>query len=394
MANEQAVTSYSFIFPLLEDPKSNSNGEFVGFLNLCSDIVRHLTILVNAELCAASVDLYQDNKKVTSTAIEQIEDKHYSFGCKITLSACWERGGYYIGNNWDGLLKSTERILIPVKQAFFTDTNELATDDKQTYQNYLNLSKVCRIIDKVALPNNSNTHRTIIFERDISVFYTLKKSDLEHELNADAIERLLREDIHHEAKIALVREALVKFLKDKGSKQRFGYLISHFNAFSSDLLLSYQSFVEQYSFDKVRKEYQEKQTEYIQKINNVYSDVGAKVLAIPAGLWLAIFKLDEAEIGSFGFIKNIIILILCILCMIYAIFHFTAQFSVLKSLKDEYQALFKRLAAEHEEESDSINTAKTNIDKSAFWAWWKLTLSNFATAVVFIMVIVLGGYSL
>jgi len=394
MAFEQAITSYSVIFKSLKNRTLNSHDEIIGSIGLCSEIVQHLLTLVNVELCASSVDLYRNDKKVTSVSIEQLVDQHYAFECKIILPVRWEKGGYYIGNNWDELLKSSERILNPIKQAFFTKTAEFAKDNEQIYQNYLCLSKVCQTIDKVALPTSTNAPRTIIFERDISIFYTLKESDLEYELNADIVERLLREDIHHEAKIALVREALVKFLKDKGSKQRFGYLISHFNAFSSDLLLSYQSFVEQYTFDKVRKEYQEKQTEYIQKTNDVYSDVGAKVLAIPAGLWLAIFKLDEAAVGSFGFIKNIIILMLCILCMLYAIFHFSAQFAVLKSIKDEYQALFKRLASEHEEESGLINTAKETIDDNAFWAWLKLTLSNFATAIVFIMVLILGGYSL
>lgn len=393
MTFEKAVTSYSVIFKSLKNRTSNDNEEIIGSIGLCSDIVQHLITLVNVELCSASVDLYQNNTKKASVSVEQLKDNHYAFECKITLPKHWEKGGYYIGSNWDELLKSSERILTPIKQAFFTETVELAKDNLQIYQNYLSLSKVCQIIDKVALPASTNVSRTIIFERDISIFYTLKESDLEHELNADIVERLLCEDIHHEAKIALVREALVKFLKDKGSKQRFGYLISHFNAFSSDLLLSYQSFVEQYTFDKVRKEYQEKQTEYIQKTNDAYSDVGTKVLAIPAGLWLAIFKLDEAAVGSFGFIKNIIILMLCILCMLYAIFHFSAQFAVLQSIKDEYQALFERLASEHEEESGLITNAKNTIDKNSLRAWWKLTLSNFATVIVFIMVIILGAYS-
>jgi hypothetical protein len=393
MTLKDAIYTYSNIFKKLQNRELDGNGHFCGFVDLCPEIVASLNILVEYKLCDTSVDLFQDDNleaSVGSVGVDTLSDKHFSFKCKVALTSQWEQGKYYIDSNWDTLLKSTDRILQPVKQAFFTDNNELTNDEDQRYKNYLKLSKICTFIDEVALPTHANNARTVIFERDIIIYYSLKKNDLDHDLSIESIERLLEKDSHHEAKFALMREALVKFLHSKGSNQRFGYLVSHFNAFSSDLLLSYQCYAEKYTFDKVRKEYQEKQTEYIQKVNDVYSDIGAKVLAIPAGLWLAVFKLEEATVGSFGFIKNIIILLLCILCMLYAIFHFSSQFSVLKSIASEYQSLFERLALDHKDESASIKDAIALINKSAEWTWLKLTLSNFATAIVFIMVIVLG----
>ena len=390
----EALQSYSVIFELLQKRTLDCNDNFCGFVQLCPEVVKNLRILADCELCDTSIDLLQDNKRIASVGVAGITDTHFKYECKISIPSQWERRGYYIGSNWNLLLKSADRILTPIKQAFFTDSNELTTSKSFRYINYLKLSKVCDFIDGVALPSNKTNTRTVIFERDIDIIYTLKESDLDNDLKVDAIERLLHKDLHHEAKVALVREALVKFLKDKGSIQRFSYLITNFNAFSSDLLLSYQGYVEQYTFDKVRKEYQEKQTEYIQKVSNAYSDIGAKVLAIPAGLWLAVFKLEEASVGSFGFIKNLIILMLCILCMCYVLFHFTAQFSVLEAIESEYQSLFIRLAKEYDDESININKAKCKIDKSLNAVWWKLTLSNFATSVVFILVLTLSWYSL
>lgn len=395
MAYSDAIKIYSDIFQLIKKRELNENDHFSGFVDLSHEVIKDLNILVEYDLCDTSVDLYNNDKLQTSIGIDALCEKHFPFVCKITLPSQWERGGYFIGDNWNLLLKSATRILKPVQQAFFTETNELTKEESLHFKSYIKLSKVCNFIDEVALPtNNDSSARTVIFERDINIFYTLQKSDLEHELSTEAIDRLLHKDLHHEAKVALVREALVKFLKDKGTNQRFGYLISHFNAFSSDLLLSYQGYVEKYTFDKVRKEYQEKQTEYIQKVNSTYSDIGAKVLAIPAGLWLAVFKLEEAKVGSFDFIKNIIIFTLCALCMGYAIFHFYAQFSTLESLKNEYQSLFDRLAKEHNDESKSIIKAKERIDTCAEKTWWKLSLSIFSTGIVFIMVIALSWYSL
>jgi hypothetical protein len=394
MAHSDAIKTYSVVFELLANRELNDDDNFCGFVVLNHKVVEHLNTLVEYKLCDTSVDLFEGDSIQTSIGIEELRHEHFAFKCKVALSAQWEKSGYYIGPNWTLLLKSATRILNPIKQAFFTDSNELTTNESLHYKNYLKLSSICEFIDEVALPTSDTNVRTIIFGRDINIIYMLKESDLDHTLSTEAIERLLHKDLHHEAKIALVREALVKFLKDKGTNQRFGYLISNFNAFSSELLLSYQGYVEQYTFDKVRKEYQEKRTEYIQKVNEAYSDIGARVLAIPAGLWLAVFKLEEATIGSFGFVKNIIILTLCILCMCYAIFNFSAQFSILESIKDEYQSLFERLANEHEDESENIISAKVHIDINANWTWWKLTLSNFATVVIFIMVFTLSGYSI
>jgi hypothetical protein len=394
MSNKDAIKTYSELFKLLENRKVDGNDHFRGSVKLSSDIIEKLNLLVEYELCDTSVDLYQGDKLVSSKGIDALIPAHYLLECKVNIQSHWERGGYYIGANWDELLNSTTRILKPIKQAFFTDTNELTNSTNSYFKNYLKLAKVCGFIDEVALPSNVNGTRTIIFGRDISIIYVLRKRDLNNTLHLDLIDRLLHKDLHHEAKVALVREALVNLLKDIESNKRFGYLISNFNAFSSDLLLSYQGYVERYTFDKVRKEYQEKQTEYIRKVNEAYSDVGAKVLAIPAGLWLAVFKLEEATFGSFGFVKNIIILMLSLLCMFYAIFHFTAQFSILASLKTEYQELFERLASEHDDEASDINKAKARINDSANMTYMKLILSNFATAVVFFMVIILGWFSL
>ncbi|TDF41469.1 hypothetical protein EYS14_01020 [Alteromonadaceae bacterium M269] len=394
MAGSNSIKAYSFVFGILEDRVLNDDNHFCGFISLDDEVIDNLKTLVECELCDTSVDLFKDNQFQVSIGIDELNDEHYPFNCKIALSSQWEKNGFYIGTNWDLLLKSATRIFTPVKQAFFTDTSELTKDDSIHYRNYLKLSSICKFIDEVALPASDNKARTIIYDRHINIVYTLRKEDLDHNLNTEAIERLLHKDLHHEAKVSLVREALVKFLKDKGTNQRFGYLVSNFNAFSSELLLSYQGYVEQYTFDKVRKEYQEKKTEYIQKINETYSDIGAKILAIPAGLWLAVFKLEEAPIGSFGFIKNIVILTLCILCMLYAVFNFSAQFSILKSIREEYKLLFERLAKEHDDECDNINRAKKLIDTNAEWTWWKLTLSNFATIVIFVMVFILSWFSL
>ncbi len=80
---------------------------------------------------------------------------------------------------------------------------------------------------------------------------------------------MLGKDQHKEAMNSLVREALYNLLSDLDPKSRLSHLVNNFNAFTSKLLVSYEQYVRNYSFDKVRKEYREKATEYIDKVNKV-----------------------------------------------------------------------------------------------------------------------------
>ncbi|AGU59021.1 hypothetical protein N175_13855 [Vibrio anguillarum M3] len=65
------------------------------------------------------------------------------------------------------------------------------------------------------------------------------------------------------------------------------HLVNNFNAFTSKLLVSYEQYVRNYSFDKVRKEYREKATEYIDKVNKVFDEVATKTFSIRLGVWFA-----------------------------------------------------------------------------------------------------------
>ncbi len=98
----------------------------------------------------------------------------------------------------------------------------------------------------------------IIFGQSLPISFKLDDSVLTHDIDPDSLKELLSKTFTKEAKTALVREALVGFLKHQDTKHRLTYLMTHFNAFATQLLTSYEQFVSNYSFDKVRKEYQEK----------------------------------------------------------------------------------------------------------------------------------------
>lgn len=396
--NKNTLTIYAKLFSSLEGREaSHTDDVFWGNVTLSNDTADQLNTLHNERLCSGVIDVYQNGALITSIEISQIEPKHYGLSCKVELSATHINSEYFICTNWDKLLKYPQYVQNSVKAVFFTDEGLLLTADSEDekFKNYLKISQVCNLIDEVSLePASPTSPRVIVFERDISIKYTVKQADLEHEISIKALDALMQKDLHHEAKTALVRQALVEFLKDISTSIRFGYLISHFNAFSSNLLLSYQGYVENYTFDKVRKEYQEKKTEYITRVNDVFSDVSTKLLSIPAGLWLAVYQIQDANLGGLTFYKNIITLCISGLLTVFVIFSLLGQFSVLNSLGTEYKGLFKRLKSEYEDESVQIEGALTDIKNSSFWVYLKLGTSILGSLLMFFIVLALMIYSL
>jgi hypothetical protein len=248
---------------------------------------------------------------------------------------------------------------------------------------------VCQLIKQVANDVTASQDYLIIFGQSLAINFNLDASALNHDIDPDVLEELISKDLHKEAKTALVREALVSFLKRYDIAHRFTYLLTHFNAFSAQLLASYEQCVNNYSFDKVRREYQEKKTEYIVRINKVFDDVATKTFAIPAGVWLAVSQIESAGLGTLGFYKNITFVIIVLVLAIIVCFNLMGQFSSLRALKNEYVLLFKRLGDEVGADQNEIKQALTELNSRDCFVWWKLAASLFVAVAMFIVVMVL-----
>lgn len=96
-----------------------------------------------------------------------------------------------------------------------------------------------------------------------------------------------------------------------------------------NVLLSYQSYVKSYTFDKVRKEYLEKRTEYISKNHSVFDTMATNLLSLPAGIWFATTQINIMEMNALNdivFYKNLVVFITIILLCALLILNLGLQF--------------------------------------------------------------------
>jgi len=213
----------------------------------------------------------------------------------------------------------------------------------------------------------------------------LVEADLDYAIDVDALEKLLNKDLHQEAINCLICKELVSFLKDIHVKERFSYLIKHMSSLISNVLLSYQSYVESYTFDKVRKEYLEKRTAYISKIHDVFDAIATKLLTLPAGIWFATSQINQLNveyINDIAFYKNIAVLVTVALLAILMLLNLIGKFTMLDFQKKEYSDIFAELLKSFKDEAININSAKIDIDNEDAKVRSKLRYSIFATVAL------------
>ncbi|WP_145959513.1 hypothetical protein [Vibrio penaeicida] len=347
------------------------HNEVHGFVEFNEDVVTKLKELNSEGLCSAAFKLYQDGQHELSITIhDDFEKKHFDFfnEAKIELSKQSEQHSkFFICSTLNDLTSYTDYLLNPVEAVYVTDNNEILdkNSSNREFKTYLNISRVCNLVKDASHTSKGNTY-TILCGQPLDMHLSIKPDALSVEIDTTYLDELLGKDQHKEAMNSLVRESLFNLLSDLEIKSRLNHLVTHFNAFTSKLLVSYERYVRNYSFDKVRKEYREKATEYTDRLNKVFDEVATKTFAIPLGVWFATSQMQATtEIASLQFVKNISYLVMVAFLVVVVCFNLLGQFSTLSATIKEYTDLFKRLREELDtpKKNESISSQLKEIDK-------------------------------
>ncbi|ENX02637.1 hypothetical protein F900_01083 [Acinetobacter modestus] len=392
------VTTYQNILLSLKD-REDTHDKFIGWIALNSEILEKLNELSSAGLADSSLRIKKNNVLISPTAsLDGIKDRHffpeYTYEIKLEKNNINNGDDFIICYNWDELLSYPHYIINPIKDLFFTSSQMLFNKDStdENYLNYLNLYKIYEFINFLS-ENTKSDQGTIFFNRSYKFKFTLTENDLKECLDIQTLETLMNKDMHREAIIHLMCKEVTGFIKDIDEKDRFSHMIRHLNPLITNILHSYQSFVDDYSFDKVRKEYNEKRTEYTKKINDTFDSVATKMLAIPAGIWFATAQIKNNAEQNFDFTRNFVVL-MTVLCMVVVlILNILGQYSTLKELKNEYTDVFKNLKVKFADEAKEIGKISKELDRKNNWTVGKMTSSIIISIALFIYTLVLFFYS-
>ena len=129
--------------------------------------------------------------------------------------------------------------------------------------------------------------------------------------------QILIENIAPDRKNIYINE-LIDFLLPIEEKDRFSYLIKNFNEFIHRASASYNYYLRNFSYNKLKIELDTKALDFYQKIQGVVNDSQTKLIAIPTAIVFASTTLDYENINS---MKNYLILVgMIMFCIFIQIF--------------------------------------------------------------------------
>jgi hypothetical protein len=383
-----AVTTYSQLLQSLSD-QEEKDGEIVGKITSSADSLDLLNQASKLELCLDSVRVLEnEGVEIAKKTISTLDEKTYGYFIEVRLYNDISKNDYYIGKNWNSLLSHDKYITRCPKEILFTDEGENTDKTENKRENLALINELCKLITLVQ--HRRIGSECIIYLREmLSIKLQISQNALEHKIPFSNIDIIIDESIHKETKSLLLKENLISFLREAPEEGRLEFLIENFGVFTSHLVLSYEKFIANYSFDKLRKEYLEKKSEYIRKINDAYDNVALKLLGLPATVWISLTQLGSEANSPETFIKDLGVLIASIFVSFFVLASLFSQFPLLNSLKDEYQGLFNRLDESTNSDNAEIKKSISDLDTRRRIITVKLALSIIATICSFILIVVL-----
>jgi hypothetical protein len=303
-------------------------------------------------------------KREKNYAAEKLQ---HMIGSKITASLnlrYLRSRSFEIYADWDNFLSKTKnRIHSPDRFFIVSDSLSYPKDiDNTKIRHYLEITKFISI-----LRENKD------YQSGESRLVFLQKSNIEFEINycvkdvdagLDGISiflEMFHGDEHIGQKKSLLKEALFNMLVSVNEKVRFSYLLKNFGAFSMQITQSYNLFVSEFSFDDIRREYEEKTREYVSEINKIFADVQTRMLGVPAILALAAFRFSTISEPN-QFIPNFIILAAVIVYLWMMYYLIDSQEDTLKAIKREIRSQMKRFRRDYQKEGRLLNIFEDNLE--------------------------------
>tara|TARA_R110002126_G_scaffold88837_1_gene212670 strand:+ start:11321 stop:12523 length:1203 start_codon:yes stop_codon:yes gene_type:complete len=354
------------LYELLLEPKLSEDSA-TGGLTLTDDVASKL---LNAE----TKGIYNGIVNYDSQPFSLSSNKESLAGKMVTIEIDYLVDQVF--KNPNSLLDSKTHLIYPPEQFMLLDlSNEIqqknGNNNIEWTDKYFELTQILQVL------SNTKDHSDVGHQ-----WYFLHRGKLEFtvEYNADYAElcdldghkiflEIMDSDEHRQQKIYIIQETLVKLLGSEKTNQRFTKLLSMLPEFFITFEQSYRLFVASFSFDDLRKEYEERYREYISKMNESLSDATTKALAIPASLLFAITRMESVDPQIFKMSETVVqtainsaryqhIAMITVITIVSILVWLLSQShkNSLNAIETEYSNLMERLSAQTQ--SDESETRK------------------------------------
>lgn len=193
----------------------------------------------------------------------------------------------------DDLLASPARRINAPKKFYLADSDTYCdgnfSEASSQCQQYSSATKLYELLSKIADHHGGvGDTKTLIFlskmKFEITPQYTAAElKDLNGLEDFDA--QFISTDTHLEQKRTILKMSLAELFSGR-NKFPFSELLTNFSKFIDKVQASYELYVAEFSFQKVKAEVEKEKLDAMVKLNKVFSDIQNQLLAVPAALIL------------------------------------------------------------------------------------------------------------
>lgn len=198
--------------------------------------------------------------------------------------------GFYVDFN-EFLSAPSRRIKTP-NNFYISDIKYYFTGDRlnapELVKKYFQATELFTSLKSVAheIPKGNDIELIFIQKEKIHLTSEYKEIHLKTLSDLSSFNRdFISSEIHKEQKSTIIKSAFVEQFSHQ-SLVHFYEIIENFNQLFHRINNSYQLYVSEFSFQKIKAEVEKEKLEFITKLNKVFSDIQNQLLAIPAALIL------------------------------------------------------------------------------------------------------------
>jgi hypothetical protein len=252
----------------------------------------------------------------------------------------------------DDLLQSSQRRQAIPAKFYLADINFLYDGDyanaPQMVRSYIDAVTLVQLLSPLAdHVIKKGIPKLIFFHGEkFELFLEYAKQDLEGLKGIDIFAKEFISTLAHiDQKKTIVKSILLEMKKEAGAEDfNVGFVMLRFEEYARRVSSSYQLYVSEFSFQKIKAEVEKSKFEALAKINKVFSEIQNQLLAVPVALIIACGQMEAAS----GFsLKNFFVMAGSLVFALFMFFLILNQRNTLRSIFLEMTAEWDLIKGNH-----------------------------------------------
>lgn len=248
---------------------------------------------------AVAFALMDENLEDSGIVMADGEPDDVKLGANVSLIIGEPRSGLGIlSKNFEDLLNAKSACIREPKRYFliregFSGVDEVVPADVVKYRKLL--SFIALLKDCAAYQDDGKAE--LIFINDgkfaMPVRYTATQLTLLEDKTLDRLLAFFDDDTHREQKLSILTNTVLSTVAIAALNKRFQTLLTELDEVLTKFADGYKLFIADFSYDKVRDEFETTKVEYAGKIHKVFTDIQNQLLSIPVATVIVVTQMKS-----------------------------------------------------------------------------------------------------